>query len=65
MLEYNICTLAIILFIFSIFYTIYSRLQKPLEIHQLSSHIPSVTNDFWSKIKFSINLGMKDPRGKN
>lgn len=65
MIVINMCTIALILLIFSILFIIFTRLQKPLKIRQLSSHVPSATNNFWNEIQFSLTLGMKKPKGKN
>ncbi|XP_025410347.1 uncharacterized protein LOC112683508 [Sipha flava] len=41
---------------------VYSRLRKPLEYRQLSSHVPSVTKTIWSEMKFSWNMAMAKPK---
>lgn len=43
---------------------VYLRLRLPLKYRQISQHVPSVTKTFWSEITFSLELGMKHPKGR-
>lgn len=65
MLELNLNTFLLVTLIIFLFYVVHSWLQKPLEYRKLSSRIPSLTNSLWSEIKFSLNMAMKQPHGKN
>ncbi|KAL4147834.1 hypothetical protein QTP88_002173 [Uroleucon formosanum] len=62
MLEINVYNIVLIPLTIFISYAIWSRLRKPLEYRQISSHVPSITKNLWSELLFSCRIAMKHPR---
>lgn len=59
----NVYSLVLAPVLLLILYAVYSRLRKPLEYRQLSSHVPSLTKSFWNEIKLTLTVAMKHPKG--
>ncbi|KAE9541693.1 hypothetical protein AGLY_003684 [Aphis glycines] len=62
MLEPNLVNVVLILTAILISCAIWSRLRKPLEYRQISSHVPSLTKNLWNEMLFSCTMGMKHPK---
>lgn len=63
MFELNLFNLVFVPLILLFLGLIYSRLNKPFEYRNISSHVPSITKTIWSEIKLTLRLGMQQPKG--
>ncbi|XP_060840808.1 cytochrome P450 4C1-like [Rhopalosiphum padi] len=61
MIELNVYTAVLMPLAGLILYAVWSRLRMPLEYRQISSHVPSVTKNFWSEMVLSWKLAMLKP----
>ncbi|KAL5234003.1 hypothetical protein ACI65C_001413 [Semiaphis heraclei] len=62
MIELNVYSVVLLPLAGLISYAIWLRLRMPLEYRQISSHVPSVTKNFWSEILLSWKLAMMQPK---
>ncbi|XP_025204847.1 cytochrome P450 4C1-like isoform X2 [Melanaphis sacchari] len=62
MIELNVYCVVLMPLVGLISYVVWSRLRMPLEYRQISSHVPSLTKNFWSEILFSWKMAMMQPK---
>ncbi|XP_022170397.1 cytochrome P450 4C1-like [Myzus persicae] len=62
MIELNVYSVVLLPLVGLISYAIWLRLRMPVEYRQISSHVPSVTKNFWSEMLLSTKLAMMQPK---